>query len=235
MLCSCGKKEEKVDEGVPFENIEAMAANSVFNVNWHSQDGDFMAGTSFVYDSEKHGEKLLVTAFHYFWPDNAVSFTGTDLESYVTGGELYDIKDRQDIGARIKKNLVILDADAVPNIEKDCAAFTLSGADNIPALELSDRIPEKGETLYMLARLWDGEVQNENCVYECIVVRADKDVIKYTVSKMYGSTMGASGAPLVDKYGKVVGMHMAGDDIYFYGHSTASFEKQLEYGFVSEN
>ena len=45
----------------------------------------------------------------------------------------------------MKPDLVIPDADAVPNIAKDVAAFTLNGADGLMTLKLSDRRPEAGE------------------------------------------------------------------------------------------
>ena len=230
-LTSCGSAEQKKE--LSFTEIEQLAATGVFIVNWNTTEGEYSAGTSYIMDSEKHG-KLLVTAFHYLWPDDAKTFTGAQLPSYVQGGEIYYAQSRRDTGARLKCDLVIPDADAVPNIAKDVAAFTMKGGENLATLKLSDRKPESGEKIYLLARLWDGEVINENCVYEAQVVRCGADQIVYTIDKKYGSTMGASGGPLVDKYGEVVGMHMAGDGKYYYGHVTESFLKQIDNGYLSD-
>ncbi len=219
---------------VSFSEIENMAENAVFNVNWTTTEGNYSAGTSYIIDSEKLGERLLVTAFHYLWPDNAKTFTGEQLPGFVKGGQLYYAKSEKITPARLKQNLIIPDADAVPNIAKDVAAFTLNGADGLMTLKLSDRRPEAGEPIYLLARLWDGKEQNENCVYECKVESCDADQIVYTLDPKYGSTMGASGGPLVDKYGEVVGMHMAGNAMYYYGHTTESFIKQIENGHLSD-
>ena len=231
MLTACGSggKQE-----VSFSDIEKMAENAVFNVDWTTMEGSYKAGTSYIIDSEKFGEKLLVTAFHYLWPDNVDKFTGEQLPGFVKGGQLYYAKSELATGARLKQNLVIPDADAVPNIAKDVAAFTLTGADTLMTLTLSDRRPEAGETIYLLARLWDGDVLNENCVYECTVESCDDDQIVYSLDSKYGSTMGASGGPLVDKYGEVVGMHMAGNVLFYYGHTTESFREQIENGHLSD-
>ena len=233
LLSSCGTDKEAKKE-LTFSEIEQLAATGIFNVNWDTAEGEYTAGTSYVIDSEKHGQKLLVTAFHYLWPDDAKAFTGTELPAYVKGGQLLYAQSGRDSGVRLKCNLVIPDADAVPNIAKDVAAFTISGGENLTILKLSDRKPEPGEKIYLLARLWDGEVINENCVYEAQVVSCGPDEIIYTIDKKYGSTMGASGGPLVDKYGEVVGMHMAGDGRFYYGHVTESFLKQIENGYLSD-
>ncbi len=230
-LTSCGSAEQKKE--LSFTEIEQLAANGVFIVNWNTTEGEYSAGTSYVMDSEKHG-RLLVTAFHYLWPDDAKTFTGAQLPSYVHGGEIYYAQSGKDSGAKLKCDLIIPDADAVPNIAKDVAAFTMKGGENLATLKLSDRKPEPGEKIYLLARLWDGEVINEHCVYEAQVISCGTDQIIYTIDKKYGTTMGASGGPLVDKYGEVVGMHMAGDGKYYYGHVTESFLKQIDNGYLSD-
>ncbi len=231
MLTACGGTKKTP---VAFEEIEKMAANAVFNVEWTTTEWSYSAGTSYIIDSEKFGEKLLVTAFHYLWPDNAETFTGEQLPGFVKGGKLYYAKSDLATTAKLKQNLVIPDADAVPNIAKDVAAFTLTGADGLMTLKMSDRRPEPGETIYLLARLWDGNVQNANCVYECKVEECDADQIVYSMDSKYGSTMGASGGPLVDVYGEVVGMHMAGNAFYYYGHTTESFMEQIDNGYLSD-
>ncbi|MCR4837750.1 MAG: trypsin-like peptidase domain-containing protein [Eubacterium sp.] len=231
MLSACGKEDKKE---ATYAEIEKMAAEGVFNVKWSTTEGEYTAGTSYVINDEKTGGKLLVTAFHYLWPDNADTFTGPELPSYVKGGEILYAQSGKDSGARLKCNLIIPDADAVPNIAKDVAAFTMTSGEGLVVLKLSDRRPEPGEKIYLLARLWDGEVINENCVYECQVVSCGADQIIYTLDKKYGSTMGASGGPLVDKYGEVIGMHMAGDGTYYYGHVTESFRKQIDGGYLSD-
>ena len=68
MLSACGKEDKKE---ATYAEIEKMAAEGVFNVKWSTTEGEYTAGTSYVINDEKTGGRLLVTAFHYLWPDNA--------------------------------------------------------------------------------------------------------------------------------------------------------------------
>ena len=113
------------------EEIAQLAAECSLNVHWYAQDGDFAAGTAFLMDSDLFGEKILVTAFHYLWPDDADHFTGEELPGYLLGGDIYYAQSGADTGADLKACLVIKDADAVPNIDKDVATFTVSGGENL--------------------------------------------------------------------------------------------------------
>lgn len=237
-LSSCGAPgQTDPDENgkeLTLQEIEALADTGVFNVNWSMVLGDYMAGTSFLIDSKEHGMKLMITAYHYLEPETVDKFDPIYLPDYIHGGELYYARSGKDTGASLKCELVLPDADAVPVISKDAAAFSIRGDEALKTLPLSERKPKEGEQIYLLAKLTDGDVRNQNCVYECQVVSCGNDQIIYLMDPKYGSTMGASGAPLVDKYGKVIGMHMAGDGKFFYGHVTESFMKQIDNGYFSE-
>lgn len=248
MLSACGKEEVsergRIADAAPeqheeqqaateekrelsMEEIEQLAAECSFNVHWYAQDGDFVAGTAFLMDSDIFGEKILVTAFHYLWPDDVSRFSGEDLPGYLLGGDIYFAKSEEDTGADLKECLVIKDADAVPNIDKDVAAFTVSGGDTLRTLTISDRDSvEKGETLYILADLWDTDDRHENCVYECEAVSIKNGELAFKIDPKYG-LMGASGGPIVDRYGEVIAIVMASDARYSYGHSADSFMKQI--------
>ena len=216
------------------EEIAQLAAECSLNVHWYAQDGDFTAGTAFLMDSDLFGEKILVTAFHYLWPDDADSFTGEELPGYLLGGDIYYAQSGADTGADLKACLVIKDADAVPNIDKDVAAFTVSGGENLRTLKISDRDSiEKGEPLYILAYLWDTDDMHENCVYECEAVYMKNGELAFRIDPKYG-LMGASGGPIVDRYGEVVAIVMASDARYSYGHSADSFMKQINGASISD-
>ena len=73
---------------------------------------------------------------------------------------------------------------------------------------------------------------NEN--YSVYAIEDMTDYQLDMLSDTMRSTMGASGGPLVDKYGEVIGMHMAGDGTYYYGHVTESFRKQIDDGYLSD-
>lgn len=216
--------------------IEKLAKENAYRVHWYtSTEGDFLAGTSFIMDSEKFGGKILVTAFHYLIPDGQEStFKGKDLPNFVQGGTVLHMKSGESTGASLKNCIVTEDAQAVPAIDKDVAAFTLYNAEKLNSLPLSTHSLKMGDKLYLLANLWKGENINENCVYEGIAVLDMKGQLTFKFDKNY-ETMGASGGPIINEYGEVVAIHMAStqDNSYMYGHSAASFLAQINAGTVS--
>ena len=213
--------------------IEKLAAKCSYTVHWHSKDGDFDAGTAFVMDSEVHGRKLLVTAVHYLWPEDDAGFTGEDIPGYVTGGEIRYVKTFEPTGASLKNALVIKDARPVPDLDKDVAAFTVYGGKKLHSLKLSTHKVEADDKLFLLANLWDTDDIHENCVYEGKAVSDIGGELLLMLDKQWGC-MGASGGPIVNEYGEVVGMLMAGNEIFTFAHSSDSFLKQIEASEISD-
>ena len=184
-------------------------------------------------ESDTHGEKLLVTAFHYLWPDEVDTFTGSELPEYVTGGEIYSASTDEATGATIKNCLIIEDADVAPAINKDVAAFTVQNADGLKTLELASKQPMTGDKIYLLADLWDTEDVHENCVYEAEVISCEDGVLNYKIDSKYG-TAGASGAPIVNEYGEVVAIHIGSGFAWKMAHLADSFMEQINQGTISD-
>ena len=233
---STEKKQEDASEErekLSMEEIEMLAKERVFNVHWYTEEGDYSSGTASVIDSEKHGQKLLVTAFHFLWPDDADTFTGEELPEFVHGGIISYAREGAFSGASLKNCLVIKDANAVPVVDKDVAAFTIQGGEDLKTLPLAKTMPEVGDTIYLLASLWDGDVINDNCVYPGKVEDVNGGVLYYTLEGT-PKTTGASGGPVINEYGEVVAMHMASNPFCFIGHMPNSFGKMIEEATISD-
>lgn len=235
-VASTEKKQEEASEErekLSMEEIEMLAKERVFNVHWYTEEGDYSSGTASVIDSEKHGQKLLVTAFHFLWPDDADTFTGEELPGFVHGGIISYAREGAFSGASLKNCLVIKDANAVPVVDKDVAAFTIQGGEDLKTLPLAKTMPEVGDTIYLLASLWDGDVINDNCVYPGKVEDVNGGVLYYTLEGT-PKTTGASGGPVINEYGEVVAMHMASNPFCFIGHMPNSFGKMIEEATISD-
>ncbi len=227
------KKDETKDEVKEPADVEALAAECVYNVYWYTEDGPYSAGTSFLMDSDVHGEPLLVSAFHYLWPEDADTFTGSELPDYVSGGEIYNAYTGDFTYASLKNCLIIEDADSIPAIDKDVSAFTIQDGDDLKTLPLAQTPAKEGEKVYLLAYLWDTEDVHENCVYEGEVSVVEDGVIYYTLEGKPG-TNGASGAPIVNEYGEVVAIHIGSNAMYYAGHTADSFLEQINNGTISD-
>ena len=223
------EEERKVD----FSEIEALASECIFNVNWYTQDGEYSSGTSFLLESETHNENLLVSAFHYLWPDNADTFTGSELPEFVLGGEVYNAYTSETTGATLKSCLIIEDADVIPNVDKDVSAFTIQGGENLKTLPLSTHKIKTGDTVYLLANLWDTEDVHKNCVYEGKVKFGTGGILYYELDSKYG-TSGASGAPIVNEYGEVVAIHIGSNGSTRVAHTADSFMEQINKGSIAD-
>lgn len=224
---------EASGEKLTMAEIENLAANCIFNVEWYTEDDVFTSGTSFLMDSKVHGEKLLVSAFHYLVPEDDSHFSGSDLPKYITGGVVYNACTFEETGATLKNCLIIEDAAPVPDIDKDVSAFTIQGNDDLKTLPLSTHKVKAGDTVYLLANLWDTDDVHENCVYEATVISDKGGILAYTLDEKYG-TNGASGAPVINEYGEVVAIHIGSNGSTRMAHSASSFLEQINNGKVSD-
>ena len=64
-------------------------------------------------------------------------------------------------------------------------------------------------------------------LYPCVVISDDGEELEYVLSDEFG-TQGASGAPLLNDKGEVVGIHIGSDGSHRYGHSAQSMKAQLK-------
>lgn len=218
-------------EYLPAPSFGELPQNSVFHVNWQTQDGEYMAGTAFLMQTDFDEEPYLLTAIHYLG-DDAISIQGEELKSYVLGGDLYDIAvlSPESIG-QVASIVSIPDAKGVNitgAVDKDLAAFRLKDTTGITAWPAVAEPCKPGDIVY-LACLLDAENSKtlESCLYPCVVTADDGKEIDYILEDNI-RTQGASGGPLINSNGEIVGIHIGSDGSQRYGHSVQSIYQQLK-------
>lgn len=233
-LCKGYFKEDSSGSSVPdpdylpLPDFKEIPANSVFDVMWGTVEGSYMAGTSFLMKMEEQNDPLLITAIHYFGD----SILGSDLPGYINGGELYDIlKDGSEPDGIVSGVIPIADAvgfGAAETGEKDVAAFTVSDTSGMNSFSPASGTCQPGDMIYLATYLSDENTYYyDDCLYPCVVISDDGTNLYYLLHDMFIAT-GASGAPLLNKDGEVVGIHIASANSVRYGHSIQSICEQLE-------
>ena len=216
-------------EYLPLPDFEALPANAVFDVQWETTDGSYAAGTSFLMKTDLTENPLLITAIHFFGDEDYIS--GEALPEYVQGGEIYDIMKDIDAPAdgTISGVFPVPDATAFGAVEtasKDVAAFTVEDTSAMNAFPMASEPCKPGDMIYLAARL-DSEYIYEDNLYPCVVVSDDGTDLYYILTDTF-TTSGASGCPLLNSKGEVVGIHIASNGSTRYGHSISSIYEQLK-------
>lgn len=86
---------------------------------------------------------------------------------------------------------------------------------------------EEGETIYLYADLVsEDEDLIDSRLYPCVVTSDDGTEIEYELPSKY-NTSGASGSPLVNSEGEVVGIHLGSLGDSRYGHSADNIRARL--------
>jgi len=215
---------------LPLPEFSELSSGSVFDVTWDTTEGSYTAGTSFLMKTNLTEEPLLITAIHYFGETDYIS--GEQLPDYVNGGELYDIlKSGSEPDTTIKDVIPISDAVAIGAAEsgdKDVAAFTVTDASSLTALPMASEPCKTGDMIFLAALLDNSQSDTyDDCLYPCVVIEDDGNELYYVLGDEFVTT-GASGGPLLNSKGEVVGIHIASAGSVRYGHSIQSIYKQLE-------
>ena len=216
---------------LPLPDFKELKSNAVFDVNWQTAEGEYMAGTSFLAQTGLTEQPLLLTACHYFASDE-VDVDLRDLTGYVQGGDLFDILgDGSEIAGTVRGVLPIPDAESISekgSSERDLAAFYVDGADMLDSITFAAEPCKEGDMIYLAAWLdHENSAYYDDCLYPCVVMQDDGKEINYILSDEF-STQGASGAPLLNSKGELVGIHIGSNGSIRYGHSAQSIYQQLK-------
>ena len=181
--------------------------NTICRPSFETADGNFSAGTAFVLRNPSHQTRydLLVTAHHLFGPDGGLKqhVKWADLASFVTSVRCESMQDANRVLVS-GHPLTIVGAHAFsePGEPRDIAAFIVI-SDSSTKLSLSDEQIEKGQTVWLLARVLGGEAPTK-LLHRAQVLSVSDRLIVFEYQNPNLDLTATSGAPIVNVYGEVI-------------------------------
>lgn len=210
---------------MPQPDFGTMPENSLFLPGWVTEDGNFILGSVAVVRVNDELPCVGLTAFHCLNVLREVG--GMELPDYIQGGVLFDVDHPNEIVASEVTKMW-----AMPNAEslsygKDLAAFEPDDLSEVNVLPLAEGTCEQGEVIYLYGELVsEDEDIIETRLYPCVVTYDDGTEIQYVLSEEF-DTSGASGSPLLNNQGEVVGIHIGSAGSIRSGHSAESIRERL--------
>jgi len=190
----------------------------------------FIAGYGFVVNPGKdyHRTPLLLTALHVMDPmikylkidctSANNHYTGCELPSRVTGVDLFDVfapNWMMEFLSPAGPMLVLPNArtgEEEPFSDRDIAVFTIPSAEagHFKPAALAERIPQKGDPVWIVARPQDTHVPG---LFKAVIVEIDDRSMIYAFEKSTDLPQYISGAPLVNRQGEVAGIIVGGGQL----------------------
>lgn len=232
----CGKVETNTNPAIE-ELQKFLGKNQVVVVDYETEVGVFSAGTAFVVQPEYSEERLLLTAHHVFGPPGGLAWqlTGEEVGDFVEGGTLYDAFTLEVCEGTIDQVLVIPQAEPLPNMAYDLAAFVLKDDEGSVPLSFGLDTLDNGEMVYLLAPTKETKSKKIQ-VHEAYVMN-QTDTELYYAFKTPEDFTGTSGAPVVNKQGEVVAIHLGGGEQFGMtigaGQKTNQINKTLKKAYTS--
>lgn len=189
-----------------------LPANAIFSPTIYWANESHTAGTAWAASLEGKNATIIVTAHHIFGPSGGFS-TDIPAEKMAEGKlvvELVDVFSTQNFG-KVTKNLYIPDAKSQPPTSKDVAAFLAAEVEkkiSIGKLYISDQLPALGEEVWLAASVVGGDPAWVK-LHKATVVRSAEDVIMIHYDNPNLVLRATSGAPVLNKEGKVIGLNIA--------------------------
>lgn len=192
----------------PVDLLPKIPKHVVFRPTFLTRDFSFTAGTGFLLDGKSDNSSFLVTVHHLFGPSGG-------LEKQIAGETIPLVFPRA-VGFSFDPDPILLTTDEgvpVPDArkgddkgcEKDIALYRVRGWSANKSLELAKRPPIVGQKVWLVLR----NIAKDDLLFaECVVAWQSATEVRYLLTNPNLLYSGASGAPVVDAYGNVIGMHV---------------------------
>jgi hypothetical protein len=185
-----------------------IPAHVVFRPTFLTRDFSHTIGTGFLIEGKSSDSSFLVTVHHVFGPDGG-------LESELTGAHVPAVFPRA-VGFSFDKDPMLLTTDeGVPvfdarkaddnGAERDIALFRVRGWSAGKTLKFARKRPELNQEAWIVLR---DPVENEMVFAKVVLAWMSETEFRYLIPDPHLNYTGASGAPVIDKNGDVIAMHV---------------------------
>jgi hypothetical protein len=183
---------------------------SVCRPEFQTVSGPMNAGTAFILDVPvKSAKALLVTAHHLFGPNGGMEkqVTWQELPEKVTKAKCTFLSSRGG-SMTVGKPLPIKNARAIGEggNARDIAAFPITETPAY-AIKLAVLPPKVGDEVWLVAKVVSGAPSTE-ILHKARVTRSDRSVLEFEYENRAINIRATSGAPIVNKDGKLVGVNV---------------------------
>jgi hypothetical protein len=229
----------------PLDSAPTIGERFVVRPEFRARQATFWGSYAFVMVHE--GRQLVVTALHVMdelaksvgvdCTDENASYTGRELPNVVDDVVLYDVFADNWVFAELgsaRPMLVLPDArvgSQEPYCQADIAAFVADPRTGLSAAPLAQASPEVGEPIWLVVNT--GASRHGRTLAAVVVERTELTMI-FRFAPGTAIPRFTSGAPLVNRWGEVVGINVGGGvvDEYPHGHAVHAhnIQRQLARG-----
>lgn len=208
----------------------------VFRPTFSTTEGEVRAGTAFFIRLPDHSRPLLLTALHLLGPAGGMpkDVPPTEVPKVVKRLRLTDCFQASRELQLASEPLVIAAAAPArkPGKAGDVLAFWGPSEKRTRELELATKTPGQGERVWLVASLRSG-APPEQWMHPAVLVGINKEgeaIYRFDNLKM--ELRATSGAPVLNKAGQVVAIHLGGGaedgKLYGFGNPVERFRPHLE-------
>jgi hypothetical protein len=185
-----------------------VAPQGLFKPTFLLPNDSWSAGTAFLVRTPEQSEPVMITCHHLFGPAAGLreQLSSDQIAAQVCGAVGLSMQDGKTIVVAttylpIQNAGVFNQAGAA----KDLAPFVVSNAQKLKVFEFAEKMPSKGDVVYLFARL-RGEAEPK--LFRAVVSKVDWTGVAYVFNEKSLDLRGSSGAPLINEEGKVVAMNL---------------------------
>lgn len=183
--------------------------NTILRPDFYLQGNNYAAGTAFAVEIPEKNTSLILTALHLFGPDGGLEeqIPSSELKDKIQKVVFYDAFTDAECGETVKV-LSIPDAKVSSQLHTDVAAFYYGDNMSVPKFKISDKLPKKGETVWLAASLVTET--NDKKLHRATVKSASKKMLTFEYEDGGIELRATSGAPILNSKGEVVGINIGG-------------------------